>query len=139
MLLISPAALPREVLGEAVQVLLSTSRNALTLASVYAFVGPPAVLGQIAFKRDHKSRPLGYVTWAFLTDEVIGQLGRDPLRRLDFPEWNEGVNLFIADIVSLDGDIRGLLQAVQAQCPRHDIAQWRSRSGSDVIRAAKLR
>lgn len=128
---LSPVLLPAAILGEAIQVLLRTDRNRLRLASIYAFLAPPIALNQIAFKKDARGRPLGYVTWAFVTPEVLGDIASDASRRLDLPEWNEGAELLIADLVSLDGDVRGLMRLLPQAHHARSLVWWRRSDRSE--------
>ena len=81
----------------------------LPLAMIRARFMPAILLGQIEFFFDQKDMPTGLVTWAFLTDEVADRLHASMSRRLHISEWNEGLNLWVIDLVLLH---KGNLRAV---------------------------
>ena len=73
----------------------------LSFSSLCAWVDPAIDLGQIrVFYDQHGRRPVGYVTWAFLTSEVEMQWQSDPTFILHQSEWNEGDRLWFVDLVA---------------------------------------
>jgi hemolysin-activating ACP:hemolysin acyltransferase len=126
--------------GYAMEVVMGTTRNRFRLVSANIVLAPAATLEQIAFSVNARLDPTGYVAWAFVTPEVLTSLRADPGRHLDLPEWNEGVELVIMDLVSLSGDVRGLLAQLRERCPEHDHVWWRRQDRSRApLRRATIR
>lgn len=135
-------ALPADVLGQVVQILLPTRRNTFSLASVYAYLGPAIALDQIAFITGGRSQPLGYVAWAFVSPAVLAELAVDPTRTLDLPEWNEGTELVVMDAVLIGARPWMLRALLRERCPRHVEMWWRrhDRAGaSSRLKCVRLR
>lgn len=95
--------------GYVVHLLCSTPRRAYRLASLTPWVLPAIRLRQIEFYFDSRGQPAGYVTWAFLTDQVAQEYATDHDRLLHLSEWNEGEHLWVIDVVAPGGNLRALL------------------------------
>lgn len=99
-----------EQYGSAIQILNYSSRKNFSIASINVFILPPIKLGQIQFAYCKRSgEPRGYMTWAYVTEEVSSCLKSDQKRILSLDEWNEGDLLWITDIVAPFGDARAIL------------------------------
>ncbi|MBZ3269597.1 toxin-activating lysine-acyltransferase [Xanthomonas perforans] len=79
------------------------------LACVKVWLYPPILMRQIRFFYDYRGQPIGYVTWAFLSDDVVDKLKHDPRFILHDSEWNEGCNVWIMDFVAISGYARDLV------------------------------
>lgn len=101
-------------LGQATELLFRTERCSYRIASLVAHVWPAIRLGQIFFSYDHVGRPTSYLTWAFVTAEVDVELRKDPRKILSLDEWNEGLSLWIMDVVAPSGDVLTLLRRARA-------------------------
>jgi hemolysin-activating ACP:hemolysin acyltransferase len=95
-------------LGFVLQLLYATSRKSFSIASISLQVQPAIQLEQIEVCHDWRGNPVGYATWAYVTDEVADELCRDGDRLLHFSEWNEGLNVWIIDFVAPHGHARML-------------------------------
>lgn len=90
-------------LGFVAQILFNTPRKAYRIATLSVWVWPAILLEQIEVFFNERGAPVGYATWAHLSDETAGDLVRED-RVLHLSEWNEGLNLWIIDIVAPAGD-----------------------------------
>lgn len=99
-------------MGQAVELLFETNRRRFTIASAYLWLWPAIRLRQIVFLLGPDDRPLGFATWAHLSDEVSREFAdRDP-SHLPVGDWNEGANLWIMDFVAPWGHARPLANAL---------------------------
>lgn len=129
------------MLGFATQLLLRTERRKLRLASFTPFLLPPIRLDQIGFLYNSHGRPIAYATWAFLTEQVSGELEGNPDRLLSLPEWNEGADLWLMDVVAPSGGAAMLLSELATkQLARHErIRAVRRDAEGEVRRIVDLR
>jgi cytolysin-activating lysine-acyltransferase len=95
-------------LGFVTQLLFDTSRKSFSIAAIAAQIVPAIRLHQIEFCYDSLGRPVGYATWAFLSEAVAGEMCTNPRRLLHPTEWNEGTELWIMDMVAPYGHLPGL-------------------------------
>lgn len=65
---------------------------------------------QIGFFLNESGLAVGYLTWAWLTEDTESRFIRDPTIILHISEWNEGDRLWILDFVLNHGDIRDRLR-----------------------------
>lgn len=101
-------------MGYGCQLLKHTSRRSLSLHAVTTFLHPACKLSQIIIGLcAHRHTPRAYLTYAYLTDDVLDQFKAGSTRILDISEWNEGDNLFIMDIVAPFGMVHSFLSHVQ--------------------------
>lgn len=107
--------------GFANWVLFDTGRGRFSIASAVIWIMPAIRHRQIVFLFDNRGKPVAYATWAFVSDAVLEALRADRVAALEPTEWNEGLNLWIVDIVAMPGCIRPLMrrlrQAVGAAAP----------------------
>lgn len=121
-------------LGSVARVLLETSRRQYSLGAIAVQVLPAIRLGQIAFCFDGRGRPVGYATWAFLTETVAMELEVDPARILHVSEWNEGSVLWIMDFVAPMGHALELGRLVRKRLPASRLFRGVRWSGDGAIR-----
>lgn len=127
-------------LGSVARVLLETPRRQFSLGAIAVQVLPAIQLGQIAFCFDGRARPVGYATWAFLTERVAMELEADPTRVLHVSEWNEGSVLWIMDFVAPMGHALELARTVRDRLPSARVfrgARWSA--GGAIRRAVRFR
>lgn len=98
-------------LGYILQILNTTERKKLSIATINVFVLPAIELEQILFAFCERSgQPRGYITWAFVTASVAESLKSDKNRILSRDEWNEGDLIWIMDVVAPFGDAHAIIQ-----------------------------
>ena len=86
-------------LGLAVTVMLGHERyRSYALACLDYWTRPPVLLDQIQFYYSPAGDAVGYVTWAFLAEDVAARLQNEPDVLLHLSEWNEGAQLWIMDL-----------------------------------------
>lgn len=79
-------------------------RRGLSARSIEAFVLPAVRHRQFVLVADEANRePVGYLTWAYLSDEVASEKRQGCDRMLHPSEWNEGLNLWVMDFVAPQG------------------------------------
>ncbi|WP_170912713.1 toxin-activating lysine-acyltransferase [Xanthomonas axonopodis] len=105
----SSAEFTRQV-GTATSLMLQTKEYPhFALACVKVWLYPPILMKQIRFFYDYRGQPIGYATWAFLSDDVVDRLKNDPRFILHDSEWNEGSNVWVMDFVAISGYSRNLV------------------------------
>ena len=102
--------------GHAVRILASSARRAETLQPLGIHLWPAVRLNQIGFLYNSRGSPVGFATWAFVTEEVAQSLLADPNYPLDIGEWNEGDQLWLVDFVAPFGEARNLARKVITAC-----------------------
>lgn len=73
------------------------------IACLQVWVLPPLAHGQARIFFDEKGGAVGYLTWAFLAEDVADRWINDPKALLHFSEWNEGGDLWIMDFFAVPG------------------------------------
>lgn len=106
-----------QTLGYVTHILLQTERRIFQIGTIEVFLSPAMRLNQITIAFDGRT-PTGYLTWAYLSDEVLQSVTVNPERILHITEWNEGVNLCFMDCVILYGSARRLLKQAKAMVPQ---------------------
>lgn len=96
--------------GNIIRLLSDCDRRIFKLASITQQLMPAVRLGQIHFIYNRRHAPLGYVAWAFITEEVLNRL-KEGQYDLHFSEWNEGDIVYLFDIVSPYGYAKELLSS----------------------------
>ena len=87
--------------------------NDWTLDRVYRQFANPMSHGQaIIFAKE--DRPVGVVTWAFVSDEVLLELMQGK-RGVATDEWHCGENLFFADFIAPYGDAPQMMRKVRTK------------------------
>lgn len=104
------------------------------VACISEWLIPPIAFGQILVFRNASGLLVGYVTWAFLTEDVERRLLNDPQVLLHFSEWNEGDRLWLLDFVSTQGSARQLLRQVRDHFKDHRFARSLRRQDDGSIK-----
>ena len=79
----------------------SEGRQRLPIGALRLWIEPAIDLGQCQVFYDSQERPVGYITWAFLSVPVASRVAKDTASVLHPSEWNEGRHLWIMDLVAL--------------------------------------
>jgi cytolysin-activating lysine-acyltransferase len=100
------------LLGQATWLMsLSSPHKHLFLSDLEWRTRPPLLLRQCRLvQRD--GRPFAYVTWAYVTDEIIARLRTQP-GRLQPNEWRSGKKVVIVDVVAPFGGAEACLKEAQ--------------------------
>lgn len=127
--------------GQAAEILMATDRRDLSLRSIYSFLRPPIMLGQITFVVSQSAFPTAYGVWAFLTEPVMRSLATGERRALQLCEWNEGTHLTVLDVVAPMGQAAQALRQIRALCPEHRTIHWfrHDRRQAQGLRSTSLR
>lgn len=75
------------------------------IACLSLWIEPAIRHEQIHFFRDESGDVLGYITWAWLSENTERRLLCDPNVLLHISEWNEGKRLWILDFLAHGGDV----------------------------------
>jgi cytolysin-activating lysine-acyltransferase len=78
------------------------------------WIAPAVKAGQVKIYYAPEGRPLGYVIWAWMTDEAERRWIDDPRMLRYSPDWTDGENLWIVDFVISPGFERLLLGHIKA-------------------------
>jgi len=105
----------QETLGHVCQILYSCTREEYPLAALKYWTAPAIELNQIALFKSLQGMPIGYMTWAFLSDEVSTRMEMDAINVLHISEWNEGLNLWILDFVAPFGHAKDISRYVRGE------------------------
>jgi cytolysin-activating lysine-acyltransferase len=104
------------------------------IACLAVWIRPPVLLEQIHFFSDRSGALAGYMTWAFLADDVERRLLTDPDVLLHISEWNEGDTLWIMDFVAFRGHLRSCLMEAATLFPGHAFASSLRRRDDGSVR-----
>lgn len=95
------------LLGYAVTVLLQSKKYYhFQIVTIKFWLEHAIMLGQIKFFFDWDGTPIGYITWAYLAEDVEQRLINDSAFLLHTSEWNEGNNLWIIDFCMPTGNVK---------------------------------
>lgn len=109
--------------GIAAGLLGACDRKRFRIASLQYWLTPAIRLKQIKFFFDETGNPVGYLTWAFVSTEVSQSAMDDKVEWLHLSEWNEGLNLWIVDLVAPYGHAKNIaLYARNVLFPHHEQA-----------------
>lgn len=100
-------------LGHAVRLSLMTPASRLPLHLACRNIWSAILLDQIDFIFDSKGIPVGYATWAFVTDNCADLLIDNANYQPHLSEWNEGCNLWIIDFVAPYGNAAALARKLR--------------------------
>jgi cytolysin-activating lysine-acyltransferase len=53
-------------------------------------------------------RPVGFVTWAYVSDDLLGRLAADQVVELSVDDWRSGRNIWLMDMVAPFGHGRAI-------------------------------
>ena len=84
------------------------------IATLRAWIAPAIRTGQIKIYYAPDGTPVGYVTWAWLSDEAEARLINDPKVLLYPSEWTDGEALWILGFMALPGIERMLMSHIRA-------------------------
>lgn len=126
-----PALLPSDVaperklqaaaLGFALQAFLASGRPAAQVHGVSRLAWPAIQLRQFALDFDATGAAVGYLVWAFVSDDVLAELRAFPGRAMHLSEWNEGRRLWVLDVVGPSARrLRFLRQTLREHAPFAD-------------------
>lgn len=73
-------------------------------------VGCGMSLKQVAFSFSDDGRPEAFCVWAYVSDDVLLELQRNPFHPLHISDWNEGLNVWIAELMGRPGKASLLLR-----------------------------
>jgi cytolysin-activating lysine-acyltransferase len=101
---VAPAEAPREtqasILGQVIWLMMQSPLHRHLFVSELEWRILPAIsLGQLRLFRDKDRKPLAFVTWAFVTDEIVGRLQAQPAR-LQPSEWKSGERRLVIDVAA---------------------------------------
>ncbi len=92
------------------------------LASIKAWLFPAAQLQQLHIFLGEDQRVLGYMTWAWFSEETEDRWKRGAIDMLHISEWNEGDRLWILDFVAMPGHGRLCFWLASAVFPEGTVA-----------------
>lgn len=99
-----------EKVGQAVELLSRTPAGRLRSVSHVRDVIIPAIRhGQIEFLFNEDKKPVGYVIWAYLAEDVEQKIFKAPYT-LHYSEWNEGESLWLIDVVTQNGYLKDVIK-----------------------------
>lgn len=117
--------------------LMSKSKDyrAYPIACLALWVEPAISHKQIMFAFNSQGIVVGYVIWAYLASDAIQRLIHDPTVTLHYSEWNEGDNVWITDMLAVDGHGIDLARFVRDElfC-KADRINWLRRNADGGIR-----
>ena len=101
-----------KLLGEVCWLMSRTQhRRHAFMADLEWLVMPALALGQARLYRNDKNDPIGFVSWATVSDEVNERF-KSGVARLAPPEWRSGPHIWIFDIVTPFGGAKEILETV---------------------------
>ncbi|WP_321882703.1 toxin-activating lysine-acyltransferase [Burkholderia cepacia] len=107
------------------------------LVRLTAWILPAIELRQIKIFFDANGKPVGFVTWAFLSDDVVRTVESGGFIS-HLSEWNEGRDLWIIDLSIHRGGLVGVSRFVREKFSReHDEFFWLTRRGSSASRVRR--
>ncbi|WP_081072106.1 toxin-activating lysine-acyltransferase [Burkholderia cepacia] len=107
------------------------------LARLTAWILPAIELRQIKVFFDASGNPVGFVTWAFLSDDVSRTVARGGgISHLS--EWNEGRDLWLIDLSIRRGGLVDVFRFISEKFScEHDEFFWLTRRGSSTSRVCR--
>ena len=114
------------MLGTAVSLMGSSARYAdFPVKHVAAWLIPAITTRQIHIFCDRRGRPVGYLTWAFLSETAERRWLANPDGIFHVSEWNEGTRLWLIDLVALPGYGPSVMRQIKtAMFQEHAIGHW---------------
>lgn len=128
-------------LGYACELLYSCPRRSFPISAIEYWIAPAIALGQIQFFFDVRGKPVAYLTWAFLSDQVSARMERDAINVLHLSEWNEGLNLWVLDLVAPYGHAGLVCRHIRGEMFEYaTLVRGVKRSGDEeMVRVRKFR
>ncbi|WP_175804332.1 toxin-activating lysine-acyltransferase [Burkholderia cenocepacia] len=107
------------------------------LVRLNAWILPAIELRQIKVFFGANGKPVGFVTWAFLSDDVVRTVeGGGFISHLS--EWNEGRDLWVIDLSIRRGGLAGVFRFIREKFSReHDEFFWLTRRESSASRVRR--
>lgn len=101
------------------------------LVAVRLYIEPAILVEQYRIYYDGSGRPVGYVTWAHLAEDVHRRLSVDNQYILKLSEWTEGPYFWIRDFLTLPGYARNVAKRALGELrPDAPIYFHRRRTGA---------
>lgn len=127
-----------EELGCVVSLMLSKSMlSNRDLVRLNAWILPAIELRQIKVFFDAGGKPVGFVTWAFLSDDVSRTVASGGFIS-HLSEWNEGRDLWLIDLSIHRGGLAGVFRFISEKFScEHDELFWLTRRGSSASRVCR--
>ena len=124
-----------ERLGWAVSIICSSRRyDRFPIASLCSWLIPNIRLKQVEIIFDANELPAGYVSWAYLTDELERRWLSDEPGVWHLSEFKEGDSLWIIDFVALPGQIMVCIEATKSILGSHESVKFsRSRRDGQLV------
>ncbi|MFC5359252.1 toxin-activating lysine-acyltransferase [Azospirillum himalayense] len=103
-----------EMMGHAVHCMLGNKNYSLfSIVTLRAWTEHAIAQRQMKVFFDKFGGPIGYLTWAWLTDDVAERMMTDKRFLLHATEWSEGNNLWIMDFCCLPGNARRIVRHIR--------------------------
>lgn len=107
-----PISGPTEVLGQVTWLMMNSPLHKhLFIADLEWLAAPPIMLKQFRIFR-HSKVPIGYASWAFISEEAEQRL-MSGARRLQPAEWNAGDRIWLMDLVAPFGGMENIIKELQ--------------------------
>lgn len=122
----APSAEFNAVLGTAVSLMASSANCAyFSMQHVTAWLIPAITTGQIHIFCDRRGQPVGYLTWAFLSETAERRWLMNPDGIFHVSEWNEGTRLWLIDLVALPRFGPSIIRQIKTgMFQEHSIGCW---------------
>lgn len=91
------------------------ARSDYPIGSLRAWVEPAVLMRQIRFFFSSSGEAIGYYTWAYFSEETAKAYVEGSLLMLNLPEWREGQQLWLLDLVAIPGQARSVLRELLAE------------------------
>jgi hemolysin-activating ACP:hemolysin acyltransferase len=104
------------------------------IAVIHLWLEPAIRHDQIKFFFDESGIPVGYMTWAWLTEDTEFRLIHDRTILLHISEWNEGDRLWILDLILINADIRTRLREAAIHFAHAEFASSLRRRSDGSVR-----
>jgi hemolysin-activating ACP:hemolysin acyltransferase len=101
-------------LGRAIRILSSCKYRQSKLSELTPYLWPAILLDQIRFLYNSKGTPVAFITWAYLTNDVIDIITSNPSYIPDISEWNEGDQFFIINITAPFRNVRAMVRKMRS-------------------------
>lgn len=92
-----------------------SARSDYPIGSLRAWVEPAVLMRQIRFFFSSSGEAVGYYTWAYFSEETAKAYVEGSLLMLNLPEWREGQQLWLLDLVAIPGQARNVLRELLAE------------------------
>ena len=125
-----------EQLGLVTELYCKSALSSHGLDRIVRWVAPAIKHRQIKFAFDDAGVPVAYWAWAWLAEDVEQRVISDPNVNLHLSEWNEGLNLWIVDMVVINGYLTDVVRHLHSvQFPDATSVYWVRRRPNGLIRS----